>query len=499
MIEAIDDRDDVIAELRRRLSEAEETLSAIRQGEVDALVVRGQDSDEIFTIEGEAAYRSFMEAMDPGAVALDDNGRVLYATAKAATLLHRPLEEIQGHRLSDSLDSENAEKFEWLLSETAKRSLGTTTLVVKRAGASDQIIEVSAKPLRIGAISGLAATFTDATERVRAEAAEQNERAARAVIASANEAVLVCDRSGIVTHANAAAKVVYDGDIVGQRFSSAVPLVFPFATGLIQGDDIVESALGGNSVQGIEAVAPNAPTVRDYLVSVAPLRVAGETVSGCVITMVDLSQRKTAEKQQLLLMAELDHRVKNTLALVQSISSRTLSAEDSLQGYHTAFSGRLQALAATHNLLAKQSWSNLRVDDVLLAELAPYVEQGSSRLTVEGLDITVAPRAAIALGLILHELATNAVKYGALSNETGVVSVRAISRIDEGGPFVFEWRESGGPTVAPPERQGFGRTVITRSLQYSPHGRADLVFDPTGVICTVAIPPEDLASSAAAA
>jgi PAS domain S-box-containing protein len=491
MIEAADERDTTIAELRQRLAEAEDTLSAIRKGEVDALVVAGGEADEIFTIEGEGAYRAFMETMDPGAVALDASGRVLYANSKLTSLLAGSLEDLQGRALEDVLEGGNASLLVDMLGKP-DRTESVVSMNFRDPDGAERHFDVSAKPLRIGVSTGFAVTFVDVTARVRAEAAEQSERAARAVIASANEAVLVCDRDGIITHANAAANSLGGGVLIGAKFADAVKLVFPGATGLLQGDDVVASALGGQSLQGIEAVVPNAPRIKDYLVSAAPLRVTGDQISGCVVTMVDLSQRKAAEKQQLLLMAELDHRVKNTLALVQSISSRTLSSEDTLEGYHAAFSGRIQALAATHNLLAERSWNSLQLKDVLISEMAPYVDQGAGRVDSEGLEISISPRAAIALGLIVHELATNAVKYGALSNGIGKVSIAAAARHHPGTPFVFVWRESGGPAVEPSTRRGFGKTVIARSLQYSPQGKAELTLDPSGAVCTISIPAEDV-------
>ena len=245
-------------------------------------------------------------------------------------------------------------------------------------------------------------------------------------------------------------------------------------------------------MRGIEAVASNAPKVKDYLVSAAPLRIAGDRISGAVIAMVDLSQRKAAEKQQNLLMRELDHRVKNILAMVVSISARTASNTDTVHAFQKAFSNRIQALAATHTLLLENSWSSLMLRDIVMAELAPYIETAADQVIVEGLNVAITPRAAIAFGLIVHELATNAVKYGALSQQGGRVAVRAVGHNNEAnGAFVLEWRESGGPLVTPPERQGFGHTVITRSLQYS-GGGAEFDFDPSGLVCHVSIPPEEL-------
>jgi two-component sensor histidine kinase len=193
----------------------------------------------------------------------------------------------------------------------------------------------------------------------------------------------------------------------------------------------------------------------------------------------------------MLLMQELDHRVKNTLALVLSISHRTAASADTIEGYHEAFSGRIHALAATHNLLAETSWTGLTLADLVAEELAPYITPDSSRLHLERLEIGVSPRAAVPIRLILHELVTNAVKYGALSTESGELWLSAKDN-PEPEYLRLEWVESGGPPVSEPERNGFGRTVIARVLRYSPHGGADLSFHPGGVRCTMRIPSEDI-------
>lgn len=487
------EKDLLIADLRHRLAEAEETLRAIRENEVDALVMRGPLAEEIFTIVGDVeSYRTFMEVMEPGAVALDGSGRVLYANSTLTQLLGKSLAELQGKLFADAFAAGTGQAIRQLLSD-AGTTRQSREIRFSRGGKADLHFIAVASPLRLGTTAGHAVTFADVTERVRNESIEQSEHAARAVIASANEAVLVCDREGIITHANAASSIVYDGNPVGQVFADIIPLVFRDATGVLQADDLVAVVTTGTPMQGMEAIAPNAPRVKDYLVSAAPLRVAGDRISGAVITMVDLSQRKAAEKQQHLLMRELDHRVKNTLTLVLSISARTASGTDSVQAFQKAFSGRVQALAATHTLLLERSWTSLELRDIVDTELAPYVETTADQVTIEGLNIAVTPRAAIAFGLVVHELATNAVKYGALSQPGGHVTVRAVGRGNgERGAFVLEWRESGGPGVVPPEHKGFGRTVITRSFQYSCEGGAEFDFAPSGVICRISIPSEDL-------
>jgi PAS domain S-box-containing protein len=477
-------------ELRRRLEEAEETLRAIREGEVDALMVRNpRREDEVFTLEGDASYYAFMEAMDLGVAAFDQANRLLYANKALRKLLRLPQDSADLSHLRDALDEETRSRITATMTD-AREAKKTIEINVTIAG-DDLHLLVTAAPLHMGANRGVAVTFTDITAKVRAAAAEASERAAHSIIASANEAVVVCDANGVVTHANAAVASIYAGNPVGQVFSDVIPLTLPDTTGLLQAGDVVALAIAGTSVQGIEALAPEAPRVKDLLLSAAPLRVGSDQVSGCVITMVDLSQRKAAEKQQLLLMGELDHRVKNTLALVMSISKRTASTEDTVEGFQSAFSGRIQALAATHNLLADKSWSSISIAEVVNAELEPFVGTTQARLSVEGLDALVLPRAAIALGLVIHELATNAVKYGALSRQGGRVHVSVTRNPDEAF-LAIEWVESGGPIVRQPTKRGFGQTVITRSLQYSPNGGAEMEYPSEGVRCRIRIPEEDV-------
>lgn len=484
-----------VADLRRRLDEAEETLLAIRNGEVDALVMRDGVGEDVFTIGGDAeSYRKFIEAMEPGAAAVDNAGRLLYANAALCGLIGAPLATLQGRRLADCFAEGTGGAIADLIDglSNGRRSAEIAVSAADGRGDGPRHFTVAAMPVRLGTVNGLAVTFTDLTERVRAEQAERAEQVAKAIIASANEAVLVCDRTGIITHANLAADQLADGPLIGHDFDEVVPLGFPFGTGLMGGGDLIALAAAGGSIQGIEVVARAAPKVQDYLVSAAPLQIAPGQITGCVLTMVDLSARKAAEKQQLLLMRELDHRVKNTLALVLSISNRTLSIEDTLEGFQTAFTARIQALAATHTLLAQKSWSNLLLRDVLAAEVAPYADERSGRVRFVDVDVDLAPRSAIALGLIFHELATNAVKYGALSAEAGIVTVRISGRSPDRDALRLIWSESGGPIVTGPRRHGFGRTVIARSLGYSPNGAADLAFPADGIVCTIDIPSEDL-------
>jgi PAS domain S-box-containing protein len=479
------------AELRRRLEEAEETIRAIREGEIDALVIRNPASEEeVFTLEGgPEPFRAFMEAMDLGAAAFDAEGRMLYANSALGELLGLTADELLVRGVCSALDPVAASTVRTLIADGGKIKSSAEIVV-----GDGRHVQVSASPLRVGVTDAVAVTFTDITHRIRERAIQESERAALAILASANEAVIVCDLHGRITHANAAVDAISAENLVGKTFGTAVRLAVPGSTNPQPGAEIVALAIAGSPVQGIEAFAPDAPKCKDLLISAAPLRIGSDAISGCVVTMVDLSQRKRLEQQQLLLMGELDHRVKNTLALVLSIANRTANSEETVNGFQTAFSGRIQALAATHNILAECSWASVRVGEVLHQEVGPFISSGENRLRVSGPDVRILPRAAIALGLVLHELATNAVKYGALSSPAGIVAVRLTD--DPASPyFSLEWRETDGPTVAEPSRFGFGQTVITRSLQYSVDGGAVLEYPAEGVRCIMRIPRADVVAA----
>ena len=213
-----------------------------------------------------------------------------------------------------------------------------------------------------------------------------------------------------------------------------------------------------------------------------PLLLPDGTVSGVFVEGSDVTDRVLAERQQKLLVDELNHRVKNSLATVQAIASQTLRSTPEPRAFRDAFEARLIALSATHDLLTATSWRGAELRDVLLVELRPYAP---NRYVLEGGDVDLAPSEALALGLVVHELATNAAKYGALSEGEGCVEARWSV---EDGRLSLVWRERGGPPVAPPTRVGFGSRLIERSLAGNLGGSARLDFAPGGLICHIELP-----------
>ena len=197
-------------------------------------------------------------------------------------------------------------------------------------------------------------------------------------------------------------------------------------------------------------------------------------------TTEDIHDRKLAEERQRLLINELNHRVKNTLATVQAIAFQTLKGDIPLAEARARFESRLLALSQAHNLLTEQNWEGAPLRQVV-SDATDHLAD-PARITIEGEGLWLAPRAALALSLAMHELSTNAAKYGSLSAEGGRVEVRWTIEDDL---LRLDWKEKGGPPVAAPARRGFGSRLIERGLAADLGGTAALAFEPDGLRCTI--------------
>jgi PAS domain S-box-containing protein len=213
---------------------------------------------------------------------------------------------------------------------------------------------------------------------------------------------------------------------------------------------------------------------------------------------IDVTERKRAEERQLILLAELDHRVKNTLATVSSVVSQTAGGRTSVANFVKALDGRLRSMATTHGLLSFGRWQGVSLTELVRQELAPYATRHNTM--VNGPEVVLCPEAGQAMAMVLHELATNAAKYGALSTKQGRVSVRWKRQLN-GHPLrlVLEWQEFDGPQVVAPGRAGFGTSTIRDLIPYEFGGSVDLAFFSTGVQCRLELPANWLTRSNEAA
>ncbi|CAN7407282.1 PAS domain S-box protein [Phenylobacterium sp. LjRoot225] len=203
----------------------------------------------------------------------------------------------------------------------------------------------------------------------------------------------------------------------------------------------------------------------------------------------DVTERRAAEKRQRMLLNELNHRVKNTLATVQSIAAQTLRSAPDLVSARDSFESRLVALAAAHDLLTAESWHGARLSDVVATTMAPFETVQRPQISRSGPPVWLSAPRALALSLALHELATNAAKYGALSVPEGSASIRWTVSGEE---LTLSWRETGGPPVTAPCRSGFGTRLLQRSLAQELHGQVEVCFAPEGVRCEIRCPAEQV-------
>jgi PAS domain S-box-containing protein len=269
-------------------------------------------------------------------------------------------------------------------------------------------------------------------------------------------------------------------------------------------DSLMTRGVGSEAVEEIAAAfagrADSEPEIcyrrkdgTDFWASlfISPVRdEAGEMVQHFV-SFIDHTLQRAKQAHCEMLIDELNHRVKNTLSTVQSIVRQALRASADPDTIRESIESRIFALSRSHDLLTHQNWEGAGLRDLLDAALEPFgVANGrTERFRIEGSDIRLAPKATLALGIVFHELATNAVKYGALSNDVGTILIAWKTETRPGGErLILSWREKDGPMVVAPARKGFGSQVIERGLALELEGAVRLDYHPQGVMCTIDIP-----------
>lgn len=224
---------------------------------------------------------------------------------------------------------------------------------------------------------------------------------------------------------------------------------------------------------------------------VSPVSDEAGTVVQHFISFVDNTGQREKQTHCEMLIDELNHRVKNTLSTVQSIIRQALRASDDPKVIRELIESRIFALSRSHDLLTRHKWEGAGLHDLIDAALEPFgVANGrAERFQVEGPDIRLIPKATLALGIAFHELATNAVKYGAFSNDVGTILITWDTELrPDGERLIISWREKDGPGVVPPVRKGFGSQVIERGLAHELRGKVHLDYRPEGLVCTIDLP-----------
>jgi PAS domain S-box-containing protein len=333
-----------------------------------------------------------------------------------------------------------------------------------------------------GELIGAVNMLVDITDRKRAE---QSAQRLAAVVEFSDDAILTKDLDGVITSWNRGAERLF-----GYKAEEAIGR--PVTTILIPHDRLDEEReiLGrirrGEPVDHYETVRQcKDGSLLDVWLSVSPLKDAQGKIIGASKIARDITERRRTQERQKLLINESQHRIKNTLATVQAIATQTLRSSPDERD---AFVARLHALAGAHDLLRDDNWHQAALNDLVGKALNAFRDKHRERFFIDGPDgIFLDAQKSSLLVMALHELATNAVKYGALSNENG--QVRVVWETLADGPskhFRLCWTESGGPPVSSPAQKGFGSLLIERALQ-NHLGQARLDFNPQGLKCSIEI------------
>lgn len=306
-----------------------------------------------------------------------------------------------------------------------------------------------------------------------------------AIVESSDDAIISKDLNGLITSWNRGAERLFGytaDEVVGKPILILIP-----EERQDEEPGILAHLRRGERIAHYETVRRRKDgSLIDVSLSVSPIMNRAGRVVGASKIARDISERKRAQERYKLLLGEMKHRIKNTLATVQAIASQTMKSASPDE--RNAFNARLQALGRAHDLLTMENWNRASIGDVVREALHAFQEKHRTRLHVEGPnDVWLSASKASLLSMGLHELATNAVKYGALSNGNGRVHV-AWDRFRDGGAngVRLQWREDGGPIVAPPAKKGFGSMLVERALN-SELGKAEIDYAPTGVACNIEI------------
>jgi PAS domain S-box-containing protein len=233
--------------------------------------------------------------------------------------------------------------------------------------------------------------------------------------------------------------------------------------------------------------------IRWHDLHIEPLRNETNEIIGLTCASVDVTERKEGEAHLRLLLRELTHRSKNLLAVIQAMARQTANHAGSTGAFLKQFGSRLQALAASHDLLVRESWYGASLGELIRSQLSSYLDGNAVQISIEGPPIALKPEAAQSLGLALHELAINAAKFGALSVPKGRVSITWIRRETAVDNAVeLDWREQLGPKVKARRKKGFGTMVIERNLARALDAKVNMDFDPDGLHCHIVIPANQI-------
>jgi PAS domain S-box-containing protein len=371
-------------------------------------------------------------------------------------------------------------------------------LTLHRNGVPEQVwMNLDYSPVidETGRPGGVLAIVVETTERVQAErrTVAEKERLRELFHQAPGFMIILSGPDHVVELVNEAYyQLVGHRDLVGKPILEALPEVagqgFDKLLGHVYRTN--EPFVGHALPVSLRRSPSKEPEERFVDFVYQPIRDGDGQVTGIFAEGSDVTERVRSEEHQQLLLNELNHRVKNTLATVQSIASQTLRNAESTSDAREAIESRLFALSRAHDVLTRENWDGAWLREVVAQAIMPFQNAGHDRIVCQGPEVRLMPNVALALAMALQELATNAVKYGALSNDAGLVEITwQVDPTRDPPHLLLRWEEKAGPPVASPTRRGFGTRLIERSLaQGHLDGEARISFAPAGVVCEIVAP-----------
>ncbi len=441
----------------------------------------------------EARFRSVFEQSAVGFVQAGLDGRLIGVNDRLCKMLGYTREECLEKTFRILTHADDLATEEALIASLMKNERPHYDLekrVIKKSGETIWVHVTSALVRSDdGTVMHRTSVVEDVTERRKAR--EAAARLASIVQTSQDAIISTCPTGRVETWNNGAVALFgYTQDeMIGQSLDLLVPVARKHEL-----KKKLDAAMNGETVK-IETVRLHKDgTPIDVTSTAAPISSNGR-ITAVSVTMEDIRDRKKREAQISLLNRELAHRIKNTLAVIQSIANQTMRSTPAPEAFRIAFQGRLQALAAANDLLMQSSWEGSELEDFIDRQLAPLMPRASRQLHRSGPKVILPADFSIPLGLALHELGTNAIKHGAWSVAGGQVRLTWTVEPDQAGTgtnLKLIWSEHNGPPVNAPTRSGFGTTIIERGI---PKAKVTRSFDSTGAICAIHLPLLELGAS----
>ena len=445
-------------------------------------------------VRAHSDLQNLVAATDIGTLFLDSDLRIKRFTDPVADILTiapgdegRPIADV-AHQLEQTN-----------LADDARTALAGPSSVKREARSRDgRWYDLRLHPYRItgGRVDGVVVTFIDVTERHQTEEAlrerEHQLQRQKSLIDLSHDPIFVWDFDGGIVEWNRGCEDLYGysaDEAVGRHKVELLHTVVPGGSFETLKAELLRDGSWSGELEH---------QTRDGRTVTVESRLQLEAMDGQRLVLEstrDITERKAWEQRQHLLLRELTHRVKNTLAVVQSIANQTLRHTRSREDFVERFSARLAALSAAHGLLVQSDWKGADFEALARAQLDPYAPDDSSRLQLEGPSTGLPADLATPFGLVLHELAANAAKYGALSRDRGCVDLRwKIAPRDGERVFSVVWRELNGPTPRRGAKAGFGSMLIDQGV---PGAKVSREFTRDGFVCTIDLPLRETGMSAA--